>query len=64
MELGIKNSWKYEKDLMILFNLNKILISILRLSNFKLKIFPQYDNFFLILTELVLYSHKSKRRIL
>ena len=32
--LGIKNSWKYEKDLMIIFNLNLDINNISNVSDF------------------------------
>ena len=32
--LGIKNSWKYEKDLILIFNPNIMFNAIIRLGNF------------------------------
>ena len=34
MALGIKNSWKYEKDLIIIFNLKQRLLAITKWENF------------------------------
>ena len=34
MALGIKNSWKYEKDLIIIFNLKSFIITIPQLGRF------------------------------